>query len=524
MAMNAGGGDLPDDIEKLKAMVVALREREARLERIVEELQRWRYGPRSEKLAPDQYALALEDRDIACGEAEALTEQSVGATGADQRREKRADGGRASVPAHLPHVEQIVMPEATSCPCCGGALHEIGRDVAKRLDRIPARHQVIVTIRPKLACRSCSDGVVQAPAPPHLVPGGLPTEALVADVLVAKYADHMPLYRQEQGLRRHGIEIDRATLANWVGRAAMVLKPVAALLKTQLLTSARLFVDETHVKVLAPGTGKTRTGYFWTIASDDRGHGGTGMLAVAYTYMSGRSRSCAEELLGGYHGFVQCDGYGAYKHIEKPDRKGGPGTLVFCWAHVRRGFADIAKGGNAPIADEALRRIALLYQIEKDIRGQSPPERAAARRERTLPIVISLREWLENQLPRVSRSSKLPEAIGYALNHWPGLIRFIDDGQLEIDNNNVERSMRPVSLQRKNALFAGHDLGAENWAAIASLVETCKLLRINPHTYFADVLSRIILRKDGDPVDDLLPAEWLRHHAPAADEELAKAA
>jgi transposase len=524
--MAAGSADLPTDVETLQAMIIAMQEREVRLRYIIEQLQRWRFGSRSEKLSPDQYDLALEDREIACAEADALADQTdeTASQITGKRRAKRPGDGRPSVPAHLPHVEEVLLPDATSCPCCGGALHEIDRDVAKRLDKIPARHRVIVTIRPKLACRACGDGVLQAPAPPHLVPGGLPTEALVADVLVSKYADHMPLYRQEQVLKRHGIEIDRATLANWVGRAAAVLKPLVARLKAELLASARLFVDETHVKVLAPGMGSTRTGYFWTIAQDDRGHGGAGMPGVVYSYMSNRTRDCAEQLLGGFHGFVQCDGYGAYKHIEKADREGGPGTLVFCWAHVRRGFFEIAKGGNAPIAEEALARIAKLYQTEKEVRGQSPPMRLAARQQHSKPVVDSLKTWLEAQLPRLPRSSKLAEKMRYALNHWSGLIRFLEDGRLELDNNSVERSMRPVALQRKNSLFAGHDLGAENWAAIASLIETCKLNNINPTAYFTDILSRLILRKDGEPIDDLLPAQWAQAYADAVNAELPKAA
>lgn len=524
--MDAASTDLPDDVKTLQAMVIALQEREVRLRHIIAQLQGWRFGPRSEKLSADQYNLALEDREIACAEADALADQSEETASqiTGKRKAKRSSDNRASVPAHLPHVEEVLLPEATSCPCCGGALHEIDRDIAKRLDKIPARHRVVVTIRPKLACRTCSDGVLQAPAPRHLVPGGLPTEALVADVVVSKYADQLPLYRQEQILRRYGIEIDRATLANWVGRAAAVLKPLAERLKAELLTSARLFVDETHVKILAPGMGKTKIGYFWAIARDDRSHAGASTPAVVYTYMPNRTKDCAEQLLGAYHGFVQCDGYGAYKHIEKVDRKGGPGTLVFCWAHVRRGFFDVAKGGNAPIAQEALTRIAQLYQIEQEIRGRSPPERQAARQLRAKPLLDQLKPWLEAQLPRLARSSDTAEAIRYTLNHWRGLNRFLDDGRLELDNNSVERSMRPVALQRKNALFAGHDLGAENWAAIASLIETCKLLEINPQTYLTDVFSRIILRKDGDPIDDLLPAEWARTHAETLEAELARAA
>ena len=524
--MAEGSTDLPTDVDTLQAMVVAMQEREAQLRHIIDQLQRWRFGPRSEKLSPDQYDLTLEDREIANAEAQALLEmqQDVADRAKGKRKSREPGKSRPSVPAHLPHVERLLLPDATSCPCCGGALHEIDRDIAKRLDKVPARYRVIVTIRPRLACRTCSDGVLQAPAPTWLVPGGLPTDALVADVVVSKYADQLPLYRQEQILRRHGIEIDRATLCNWVGRTAAVVKPLVARLKADLMSNARLFVDETHVSVLAPGLGKTRTGYFWTIAQDDRAHGGDSAPGVVYTYMGNRTRDCAERLLGEFHGFVQCDGYGAYKHIENADRKGGPGTLVFCWAHVRRGFFDVAKGGNAPIADEALARIARLYKIEKEIRGQSPPDRRARRQNDSKPIVESLKVWLEEQLPRLSRSAKLGEKIRYALNHWPGLVRFLEDGRLEIDNNSVERSMRPVALQRKNALFAGHDLGAENWAAIASLVETCKLNDVNPTAYLTDILPQLVSRADGENIDDLLPANWARTRAGQVDCEFAKVA
>lgn len=524
--MAAGSTDLPTDVETLQAMVIAMQEREAQLRHIIDQLQRWRFGPRSEKLSLDQYDLALEDREIASAEAHALLEQQQEAVqrAKGERKVRQPGESRPSVPAHLPHVEQVLLPDATSCPCCGGALHEIDRDIAKRLDKVPARYRVIVTIRPKLACRTCSDGVLQAPAPIYLVPGGLPTDALVADVVVSKYADQLPLYRQEQILKRHGIEIDRGTLCNWVGRTAAVIKPLVGRLKADLLTNARLFVDETHVKVLAPGMGKTMTGYFWTIAQDDRAHGGDSAPGVVYSYMGNRTRDCAERLLGDFHGFVQCDGYGAYKHIEKADRKGGPGTLVFCWAHVRRGFFDIAQGGNAPIAEEALARIAKLYKIEKEIRGQSPAVRLATRQRETRPLVESLKAWLEEQLPRLSRSAKLGEKIRYALNHWPGLVRFLEDGRLEIDNNSVERSMRPVALQRKNALFAGHDLGAENWAAIASLVETCRLNDVNPTAYLTDILPELVRRNDGEPIDDLLPANWARTQAEHINAELAKVA
>jgi len=468
--MSTAPNDLPDDVPALKALVISLRENEARLEHIIAQFQRAQFGPRSEKLSPEQYGLALEDMAIASGEAEALGEQMQAA--ADEavdpgtvRKRKRRDGTLASLPPHLERIEEVVAPDATECPCCGGALHQIGEDRADRLDKIPAQYRVIVTVRPKMACRSCNDGVVQAPAPVSLVPGGPPTEALVADLLVMKYADHMPLYRVAQMMKRQVIEIDRATLANWVGRAAAVLKPIVAVMKADLLGSERLFVDETTVKVLAPGTGKTKTGYFWAIARDDRAHGGITSPGLVYTYATGRGGVWAEQLLGDFHGIVQCDGYAVYKTIEAPGRRGGAGTLAFCWAHVRRKFFDIAKAGNAPIADEALARIARLYHIESEIRGKSPAERAAARQLLSAPLISSLDQWFDRKLTTLFKSSKTAEAIRYAVNHRKGLSRFLIDGRIELDNNTVERAMRPVA--RRESLCKPSSSVCKHWKRVS---------------------------------------------------------
>lgn len=368
--MSATAADLPDDVAILKAMVLAGLEREARMQHIIDQITRTTFGKRSEKLNEDQLALGLDDLDVARAELEALAEQAAAAAGQKKERARREPGtARASLPAHLARVEEVIFPDETECPCCGGVLHCIDSDISSRLDVIPVQYRVIVTSRPKMACRACSDGVFQAPAPKHVVPGGLPTEALIADVLVKKYADHTPFYRQAQALRRQGIEIDRGTMCNWAGRAAAWLGRLTSRMRADLLSGARLFVDETTAKVLAPGTGKVKTGYLWAIARDDGAHGGTDPPAVAYTYMPGRGKVWAEKLLGDFTGIVQCDGYGAYKHIEALDRRAGPGTLASCWAHVRRGYFDDAKGGNAPVADEALRRIAGLY---KQDRGSYP--------------------------------------------------------------------------------------------------------------------------------------------------------
>ena len=301
----------------------------------------------------------------------------------------------------------------------------------------------------------------------------------MASVLVAKYAWHLPLYRQAQMLLSQGITIERATLAFWVGYAAAELKPLYLRLRELILGSAKIAVDETVAPVLDPGRGRTKKGYFWAIARDDRPWGGIDPPAVAYTYAPGRGAVHGLKLLESYRGIVQCDGYAAYKTIADDARTGDAITLAFCWVHLRRQFFDIAKGGSAPIASEALDRIAALYAIEKMIRGKSADERRAVRQEKSKPLVLALKTWLEQQLARVSTKSVIAEVIRYGLNHWDGLVRFLDDGRIELDTNIVERSIRPIVLNRKNTLFAGHDQGAENWAAIASLVETCKLYSVD---------------------------------------------
>jgi transposase len=519
--------DLPDDLVGLRAAVLAMRaelaakraeleaerakrqrleEQNERLGHFIRQLRRMRFGRRSETLDPDQLNLALEDLE------QAVTENDAEAEKADPRvrraRGRQRRQSRGALPEHLPRIEVVIAPETTACPSCHGAMHVIGEDRSERLDVIPARYQVIVTRRPKYGCRACSGAVVQAPAPARLIEGGLPTERLVAHVLVTKYADHSPLYRQAQMLARQGIAIDRSTLASWVGYAAAELKPLWRLLRDDLLGSAKLFVDETPVPVLDPGRGRTKTGYFWTIARDDRPWGGQDPPAVAYTYAPGRGTTHALALLKDFSGILQSDGYRAYKAVAEARRGAGGITLVHCWAHCRRQFFDIAKDAPAPIAQEALKRIAALYEIEAEIRGQSAADRLAVRRVRAKPLIESLKLWFEQRLAELSRKSTLAEAIRYALNHWGALIRFLDDGRIELDSNTVERSMRPIALNRKNALFAGHDPGAENWAVLASLIETCKLHGVNPEAYLADVLGKLVDNWPNRRLAELTPWAW----------------
>jgi transposase len=510
---------LPTDIETLHALVAAARaERDAafaerdqallqndRLRHLLRQLQRAQFGRRSEKLDPEQLALALEDIEQAVAANEAV-EDKKDPVAAQKRADKRG-ANRGALPAHLPHVDVTIEPEDTNCPCCRAPMHVIGEETSKRLDVVPAQFRVIVTHRPKYACRACTDGVIQAPAPERLIKGGLPTEAMVAFVLIAKYAWHLPLYRQAQMLLAQGIDIKRAVLAFWVGYAAAELQPLWLRLREIILTSGKIVVDETTAPVLDPGRGCTKKGFFWAIARDDRPWCGPDPPAVAYTYAPGRGAVHALKLLDRYRGVVQCDGYVAYKTVANGTRAEAI-TLAFCWAHLRRRFYDIAKSGPAPIASEALERIAALYAIEKTIRGRSADERRAARQERSKPLVLALKAWFEQQLARLSAKTTLAEDIRYALNHWDGLTRFLDDGRIELDTNIVERSIRPIVLNRKNALFAGHDQGAENWACIASLVETCKLTGIDPQAYLTDVLTKLVNLWPAARLDELMPWAW----------------
>ena len=515
---------LPVDIEALHALVaVARAERDAaiaerdralgqidHLRHLLRQLQRMQFGRRSEKLDPEQLLLALEDIEQAIAANEA-TDDKKDAVAARARAEKRR-ANRGALPAHLPRVDVTIEPDDTNCPCCRAPMHVIGEELSQRLDVIPAQFQVIVTHRPKYACRACELAMVVAPAPERLIKGGLPTEAMVAYVLVAKYAWHLPLYRQAQMLLAQGLDIKRAILAFWVGYAAAELKPLYLRLRELILASGKIAVDETVVPVLDPGRGRTKKGYFWAIARDDRPWGGTDPPAVAYSYAPGRGAVHGLKLLEQYRGIVQCDGYAAYKNIADAT-SGEAVTLAFCWAHLRRRFVDIAKDGSAPIASEALERIAALYAIETTIRGYIARERRAVRQEKSKPVVLALKAWFEQQLVRVSAKSVIAEAIRYGLNHWDGLTLFLDDGRIELDNNVVERGIRPIVLNRKNALFAGHDQGAENWACIASLIETCKLHGVDPQTYITDVLTKLVNLWPASRLDELLPWTWVAKHS-----------
>ena len=492
---------------RLEAEVGALTEQKQRLEHLVREFRQALYGKRSEKLDADARQLAFEDLETALAEVEEAkarsTERSappVAPSGPTARRNL----GR--LPQELPRLEQVIEPTSLACPCGCGAMARIGEDVTERLDIVPAQFRVIATIRPKYACPTCQEGVHQAPALAHLIEGGLPTEATLAHVLVGKFADHLPLYRQAQIYSRQGIDLDRSTLAGWVGKAAFHLEPVVDRLAEHLRSSSKLFMDETPVPVLDPGRGRTKTGYLWVLARDDRGWCGNDPPGIVYHYAPGRSGKHAEQLLQGFDGILQVDGYGGYNRLTKAERQGGaPLVLAHCWTHARRQLKEIFDRDGSTIAAEGLAQIAALYRIEAEIRGRSSAERLAIRKTRSAPLVDAFGQWLRAQRARVSRKSRIGEKLTYIANQWDGLLVFLTDGRVEIDSNAIENAIRPVALTRKNALFAGHDEGGRSWGRIASLIATAKMNGIDPFAYLKATLEALANGHPKSRIDDLMP-------------------
>ena len=483
----------------------AQAERIRRLEHLNLELIRLLYGKRSEKLSADERQLAFEDLEGAAAEIEAAAAPED-PTPAQSPKRPRPARNIGHLPEHLERIEQVIEPESTLCPCGCGEMVKIGEDRTERLDIVPAQLRVIVTVRPKYACRACEQGVVQSPAPARLIEGGLPTEGAIAHVLVSKYLDHCPLHRQSQIYARSGLDLDRSTLAGWVGRASFHLKPVADRLAAHLKRSSKLFMDETRAPVLDPGRGRTKTGWLWALARDDRAWGGPDPPGVVYFYAPGRGGEHAERFLDGFDGILQVDGYAGYNRLTGRTRKGGaPIRLAYCWSHARRRLREIYDSSGSEIAAEGLRRIAELYAIEADIRGSPPEQRLAERQARSAPLVEAFGEWLKQQRARISPKSRLGEKLAYIARHWDGLRLFLADGRVEMDSNAVENLARPIALTRKNALFAGHDEGAVAWGRIASLTQTARLNGVEPFAWLKATLEAIATGHPNDRIDDLLP-------------------
>ncbi len=509
-------------VAEKEAFIAELKELIGKLEGQIGQYRHAKFGPKSEKLDPAQLELALEDLETAIAETQgriATVEARISASVPDPEKNIRAPRKARALPDHLPRVERIIEPADITCPCGCGDMVRIGEDKTERLDIIPARYQVIVTIRPKYACPKGRTGVIQARAPAHLLEGSWPTEALLAHVALAKHSEHMPLNRQAVVMARLGVPIDRSVLADWMGRTGALIAPVvdrmAVLLKTG---STRLYMDETTAPVLDPGRGRTKTGYLWAMLRDDRGWGGPLPPGVVFHYRPGRSGGYADEILDGFDGTIQVDAYGGYSHLAKPDRKGGkPLALAFCWAHGRRKLIKAKPKKGSPIVDEALLRIAALYKVEDAIRGSAPDHRRTVRQELSRPLVDAFFSWLTAQAARVSRKSDLGEAMAYMLRRQDGFRLFLDDGHIDIDSNLVENAIRSPAMNRRNALFAGHDEGGRSWAHFASLIGSCKMNGVEPYGYLVDLFTRLANGHLDKDIDALMP--WA--YSPAAQPEIA---
>ena len=498
-------------VAEKEAFITELEALIEKLEGQVQDYRRTKFGPKSEKLDPAQLELALEDLETAIAETQAqiaAVEDRIAASEPDpEKRKPRVPRKARALPESLPRVERVVEPDSIICPCGCGDMVKIGEDRSERLDYLPARYQVIVTVRPRYACPKGRTGVVQAKAPAHLLEGSWPTEALLAQISVCKHSEHMPLNRQAVVMARHGVPIDRSVLADWMGRTGALIAPVVDHMAKRLLSgSTRLYVDETTAPVLDPGRGKTKTGYLWAVLRDDRGWNGPAPPGVVFHYRPGRKGEYAAEILKGFNGTIQVDAYGAYTHLATPKRPGGdPLRLAFCWAHGRRKLIKAKPKKGSPIVDEALLRIAALYKVEDAIRGSDPDHRRAVRQEMSRPLVDEFFTWLKAQAARVSRKSDLGEAMAYMLKRQDGFRLFLDDGRVDIDSNLVENAIRSPAMNRRNALFAGHDEGGRNWARFASLIGTCKMNGVEPYAYMNDLFTKLANGHLARDIDALMP-------------------
>jgi len=492
------------EIEKLKLQIAKLR--------------RMQFGRSSERISRqiEQLELRLEELETAEAEVTAKSEAEADTAEPAAPIRERSKPKRKPLPDHLPRQQVVHNPAddgACKCPDCGKGMAKLGEDITEVLDYVPGHFQVIRHVRPKYACTAC-DAITQAPAPAMPTPRGRATPATLAHLLVSKYCDHLPLYRQSEIYAREGLELDRSTLGDWVGQAAWLLDPVVAKIRQHVFTAEKIHGDDTTVPVLAPGLGRTATGRLWVYVRDDRLFGGPAAPAAAYFYSPDRGAEHPTAHMASFTGFLQADGYAGFEGLYNPARtKPGPITEVACWAHCRRKFFDVWEATKSPVAKEALDRIAAVYAIENEARFAPAAERVEHRRE-TAPLLDKFFDWAKGTVGKLSGKLELAKAFRYTIDRREALTRFVTDGRLEVDNNVAENAMRGIALGRKNYLFCGSDAGGERAASIYTLVATAKLNGLNPEAYLRDILAKIAEGHTINRIDELVP--WRMIPAAAA--------
>ncbi|TCW78862.1 IS66 family transposase [Burkholderia sp. SRS-46] len=511
--------DLPTDLdslspEQLRALAAQLivqvteKEREAcekerelqyrqtRIDQLTHELsvlKRLQFGKRSERLDAEQMSLLDEaiDADLAALEAE--LEQLRPATPAAEERQKPK---RALLPPNLPRTDVHHEPEDTTCPC-GCQRERVGEDISEKLDYAPGVFTVERHIRGKWACRHCGT-LIQAPVSPHVIDKGIPTTGLLAQVLVAKYGDHLPLYRQERIFARAGLAIPQSTLGAWVGVCGVRLQPLVDALREALLQQDVLHADETPVQMLAPGKGKTHRAYLWAYSTTPFAD----LKTVVYDFADSRAGEHARKFLGAWCGKLMCDDYSGYKASFELGI-----TEIGCVAHARRKFYELHVNHQSQIAEQALKYFGALYDVERDVAELKPDRRQAIRRQRSRPVADALHAWMVTQRKLVAEGSAIAKALDYSLKRWEALMRYLDDGRVPIDNNWLENQIRPWATGRSNWLFAGSLRAGQRAAAIMSLIRSAQLNGHDPYVYLKDVLTRLPTHR-ADDIASLLPHRW----------------